>query len=174
MWRYDRKSPLKIYCGPVQHLRLIRVCVHVWQMYLRLSAWPSLSISPDRVLTAAPTEHVPANCERSGSPLRQSLLLLISLDSPHLPFPLSFTALFSLLSLSLFNQIEKCLLWVPLLASPTKASSSVLSLTLHHNPCPQYFTPPCPTVHNPLMRNPHISCSTSSTVQFQLHNQHIM
>lgn len=62
---------------------------------------------------------MPANCEPNGSPLRQSLLLLLSSDSPHSRLSLSFSALFSVLSLSLFNKSKRffselhCLLHLP-------------------------------------------------------------
>lgn len=113
--QHDGKIPVKSDCSPGENLSLIYVpacvcvCVQMWQMCLKLSAWwPSLSISPDRAIncSAVPTEHVLANCEPSGSPFRQSRLLLFSSDSPHLPSPLSFSALFSLLYLSSANQSD--------------------------------------------------------------------
>lgn len=90
-------------------------------MYLRLSAWPSLSINHDRVLTAV--QRLLSMCRQTVNPVEVPSdnpsycsflwILLVCL------FPLSFTALFSLLSLSLFNQSSQsfskfhCLLQLP-------------------------------------------------------------
>lgn len=144
---------------------LIHVCVqvHVWQMYLRLSARPSVSISPDRVLTAV--QCLLSMCWQTVNPMevlcRQSLWQLFPLDSPHLPFPLSFTALFSFLSLSPFNQSKQSFSEFHCLLHPPKPHLLFYRSPFCHNPCPQFFTPSYPTVHNPPMQNPHIACSTT-------------
>lgn len=143
------------------------MCVHVWQMYLRLSAWPSLSISPDRVLTAVQSplsmcwQTVNPVEVLSDNPSCRSLLwilliclslyppppyflfsLYLSSSSPRNPFFFSSsTACFTYQSHLLFNLPPLC-----------------------HNPCPQHFTPSYPSVRNPPMHNPHISCSTNSSV----------
>lgn len=133
-------------------------------MCLRLSAWPSSSISPDRALTAV--QRPLSMCQQTVNPVEvlsdnpsccSFLWILLIRLSLH-PSPPNF-----LLSLYLSSAKSKqSFFQVPLLASATKGPSSVPSLILCHNPCPQYFTPSYPTEHNPPMQNPHLSRSTSS------------
>lgn len=139
------KKPVKGECS---------ICVCVWggEMWLKLSACFSLSISSDRAIncSAAPTEHVLANCEPSGSPFRQSLLLLLSSDSPH--FPSSFDALFSLLYHSWTNQSDSCR--AACFASLNKPLILCAASPFVLIPALQCLTPSYPTVRNPS----HISC----------------
>lgn len=114
----------------------MRACV--WQMCLELSAWPSLSISPDRAIncSAVPTEHVLENCEPSGSPVRRSVLLLFSLDSLHPPMP-SFLFFISLQPIKVILLELRSLLHLfqtsyPSLSQPLLGSQpTVLDTTMH-------------------------------------------
>lgn len=123
----DWKSSLKIYCFPGVHFSLIHMCVHVhvhvhvWQMYFRLSARFSLSISPSKVLTAV--QRSLSMCSQTANTVKSSqtippdaLFFGFSsfLSHSHLPFPLSFNDPF-FFSLYLFSTNQ-----VRLLASPTK------------------------------------------------------
>lgn len=100
------------------------MCVHVWQMYLRLSAWPSLSISPDRVLTAVQSplsmcwQTVNPVEVLSDNPSCRSLLWILLICLSLYPPPPYF--LFSLY-LSSSSPRNPFFFQVPLLASPTKA-----------------------------------------------------
>lgn len=72
------------------------LCVCLWQMYLRLSARPSLSISPDRALTAA--QCALSMCQQTVNPMEVlsdnpsycsflwTLLICLSLYPPSLYF----------------------------------------------------------------------------------------
>lgn len=130
--------------------------VHVWQMYLRLSAWPSSSISPDRALTAV--QRPLSMCRQTVNPVEvlsdnpscSSFLWILLICLSLYPSPPYFLPSLYLSSTNQSNPFFK----FPLVASPTKAPSSILSLTLYHNPCPQYFTPSYPTVHNRVLTSP--------------------
>lgn len=140
---------------------------HVRQMNLRLSACPSLSISPDIALTAV--QRPLSMCQQTVNPVDvlsdNPPCCSLSLDSPHLPSPSSSATLFSSL-VFLFISLQPikiipllspaCLLWSP-------KAYPVVSLILCHNPCPQCFTPSYPTEHNPPIENHHLSHNTSSS-----------
>ena len=134
--------------------------VPVWQMYLRLSARPSVSISPDRVLTTVQHPLSMCRAQWKSSQTIPPTAPFYGVSSFAFPFILR-RPIFFILFIS-FQPIKVILFFKfhSLLHLPKPHLLFYLS-TLCHNPCPQHFTPSYPTVHNPPMHNPHISCSTA-------------
>lgn len=143
---------------------MIHVCVHVWQMYLRLSAWPSSSISPDRALTAV---QLPLSmCQQTVNPVEvlsdnpsccSFLWILLIRLSLH-PSPPNFPLSLYLSSANQSNPSFKLHCWLQLPKAHPLFHLSFFVII----PEPQYFTPSYPTEHNPPMQNPHLSRSTNS------------
>lgn len=167
MWQRDLKSPLKICFGPTEHLSLMRVCV--WQMYLRLSAWPSLSIRPGRALTAV---------QRPLSMCRQTVKP-VEVLSEH-PSRCSFLWIF-LICFSLYPSPPYFLpsLYLPSTNQSDAFSSSTARFTyekphlLFHRSASALIPAHSAPALLPLMHNTALASPAAPTAE-QLHNLQIM
>ncbi len=145
----------------------MRVCLHMyaWQMYFRLSAWPSLSISPSRVLTAV--QRSISMCQQTANPVQVlsnnpswcSFLWILLICLSLYPSPTYFSSL----ALSVFNQSSSSASFT----SRTKAPSSLYL-------SPFVIIPAHSTSHHHTLQ-----CITQSSPflqpqKYELHYLHIM